>query len=65
MRLDRRAKWSVLAALIFLILGFSVMRGAASIEVTVLGGTLMGLGCALGLLAYKLDPTVVRRFFRD
>jgi hypothetical protein len=41
------------------------MRGAASIDVTVLGGTLMGLGCGFGFLAYKLDPKVVRRFFDD
>jgi hypothetical protein len=41
------------------------MRGAASIDVTMLGGVLMGLGCAFGFLAYKLDPKVVQRFFRD
>jgi len=41
------------------------MRGAASIDVTVFGGALMGLGCVLGFLAYKLDPKVVQRFFRD
>jgi hypothetical protein len=41
------------------------MRGAASIDVTVFGGVLMGLGCAFGFCAYKLDPKVVRRFFRD
>jgi len=41
------------------------MRGAASIDVTALGGVLMALGCALGVCAYKLDPQAVRRFFRD
>ena len=65
LRLDRLSTWCVLAAVAFLILGFSVMRGAASVDVTVLGGALMELGCALGLLAFKLDPRVVKRFFRD
>lgn len=65
LRFDRLSKWCVLAAVGFLILGFSVMRGAASIDVTVLGGALMGLGCALVFLAYKLDPRVMQRFFRD
>ena len=62
---DRLSKWCVFAALILLLLGFGIMRGAASIDGTVLGGMLMGLGCIVGFCAYKLDPKVVRRFFRD
>ena len=62
---DRLSKWCVFAAVIFVLLGFGVMRGAASIDVTILGGVFMGLGCAFGFVAYKLDPKVVHRFFRD
>jgi len=62
---NRLSRWCVIAAVVFLLLGFGVMRGAASLDVTALGGVLMGLGCAFGLLAYKLDPKVVQRFFRD
>jgi hypothetical protein len=62
---NRLSKWCVYAAVILLLVGFGLMRGAASIDVTVFGGTLMGLGCVVGFWAYKLDPKVVQRFFRD
>jgi hypothetical protein len=61
----RLSKWCLFAGALFLLLGFGIMRGAVSIDVTALGGVLMGLGCALGFCAYKVDPQVVRRFFRD
>lgn len=62
---NRLAKWCLVAAAAFVIVGLIIVRAAGSADLIVFGTVLVAIGFLLGFYAHKLSPRVVRRFLDD